>query len=672
MKNNLLIKAAAAATVIALILCGCLSESGSSHGYAPPEIITQPSDVTTRPGEWVTFETAAEGRGLLYQWYYKKRNASRWSVWNGHDTSSTKAQANASWGGMRVYCRITGPNGCSAATRAATVSLGKTVEIISQPEDVTVNLGQTAFFRVEAAGEGLRYQWYFCKTGSRLWTKWKGHTGSETQAQANDTWVDMHVCCLVSDRQGNSVCSGAAAVTVLNRPTVISHPQSIPDSAAGQLRFSVKGGTEGLGYQWFFKPEGAAWGMKIMDKTDSELSLVSQNLWNGSRIYCRIKNPGGRMIYSDAVKVYTDGRPVILSSPVCAAAKAGSLMAFSVRAEGSGLRYRWQLRLKDSPAWISLSGRDGPDLTLSAWPLFSGAMIRCAVTDSRGRKVYSDAAGISVTSGADISSQPEDVTVSSGEAVRIRTATGASGAKFQWYIQKTGYLRPVMLRDQTSDTFDGIADSSWHNALLICKVTADDGSHVFSRAARVTVNDILTLKASPEDITARSGERPFIGVMASGRDLKYQWLRRDFGSDKWVKWEGQNLPAVSSPASTSWHKMKVRCDITDCTGRLISSDSASVWITDALDILRQPQSISVAPWQPVEFSVAAQGKGLRYQWYYRKADMTEWHIWRKHTSSDTYAVSNPTWDGMKVICEVSDSEGNTLRSEPAVVRINHS
>ena len=115
--------------------------------------------------------------------------------------------------------------------------------------------------------------------------------------------------------------------------------------------------------------------------------------------------------------------------------------------------------------------------------------------------------------------------------------------------------------------------------------------------------------------------------------------------------------------------MKVRCNVTDCTGKLISSDSADVWITDALDILRQPFNQSVGTGEPVEFSVVAQGRGLRYQWYYKKRGMKGWNIWKKHTASGTSAVSNATWDGMKVMCAITDADGNTVYSRSSLVRI---
>ena len=49
--------------------------------------------------------------------------------------------------------------------------------------------------------------------------------------------------------------------------------------------------------------------------------------------------------------------------------------------------------------------------------------------------------------------------------------------------------------------------------------------------------------------------------------------------------------------------------------------------------------------------------------------MNRWHVWKKHTASLTSALSNPSWDGMKVMCVITDAYGDTTESKPAVIRI---
>lgn len=589
---------AAAAAATALALCGCFAGCSPKIPDAPA-VISQPSDVMTREGNTVTFEVSAEGGGLSYQWYYKKPDAVKWSVWTGHDTAVTTSVANATWNGMRVYCRIADSKGHSVATRAAKITLsgGKPPVITLQPRDVTVNPGETAYFRVEAKGKGLKYQWYFRKGASRLWTVWKGHTDRETSAVANVSWSQMQVCCLVTDRSGQSVLSAPASVHVADCPTVISQPRMPGQQADGRLTFTASGGTEGLVYQWFFLPRGLPWGVKLQGQTEAVLSLGTGAFWKEGQVYCRLKSPGGRMAFSRAVPVVPSERPTVT------------------------LRF------------ISES----------------------AVTPG--------SADILITS------QPEDATVSSGKAATFSVKAEGKGLRYQWIIQKPGFFGWLPLRGQTGSRFTGIPDASWHGARIRCRMTNDRGETVYSREAVVTVNDLFTLHASPTNVTAETGQKAAFAVEATGRGLTYQWRRKTSGSERWRTWEGMTAPSLTLPAETDWHKMSVRCDVRDCTGKILSSDSASVWITDALDILRQPRGISVRAYEPAQFSVAAQGKGLRYQWYYRKPGMTNWHLWKHHTTPVTEALSNPTWDGMKVMCVITDSRGDRMVSHSARVRI---
>ena len=87
------------------------------------KLLSQPSDVSAKSGETVTFSVKASGSGLRYQWYYKKAGASDWSLWKGHTTASTSAPANDSWDGMRVYCKVTDNAGKSVSSNAAAVTL---------------------------------------------------------------------------------------------------------------------------------------------------------------------------------------------------------------------------------------------------------------------------------------------------------------------------------------------------------------------------------------------------------------------------------------------------------------------------------------------------------------------------------------------------------------------
>ena len=73
----------------------------------------------------VTFAVKATGRELTYQWYYRKKGATAWSIWKNRTIPSTTATSNDTWDGMQVYCKVTDADGRTENSQTATVRLSK-------------------------------------------------------------------------------------------------------------------------------------------------------------------------------------------------------------------------------------------------------------------------------------------------------------------------------------------------------------------------------------------------------------------------------------------------------------------------------------------------------------------------------------------------------------------
>ena len=87
------------------------------------KITAQPSPVRVKSGEPAVFSLKAVGNGMTFQWYYKKAGATAWTEWKGRTQSSFTVNANDTWNGMKVYCRVTDANGKSVKSDEITVTL---------------------------------------------------------------------------------------------------------------------------------------------------------------------------------------------------------------------------------------------------------------------------------------------------------------------------------------------------------------------------------------------------------------------------------------------------------------------------------------------------------------------------------------------------------------------
>ena len=83
----------------------------------------------------------------------------------------------------------------------------------------------------------------------------------------------------------------------------------------------------------------------------------------------------------------------------------------------------------------------------------------------------------------------------------------------------------------------------------------------------------------------------------------------------------------------------------------------------------QPENVTAKPGDKVTFTVKADGENLKYQWYYKKAGVKSWSVWKGHTTSSTSATANATWNGMQVYCQIKDSNGACVDSDPSVITI---
>ena len=178
----------------------------------PLKITTQPKDIQTKAGATVKFSIAAEGTGAVkYQWYYQKTGAKSASAWSGKTSASFSATADASWNGMKVYCKVTDAAGSTLKSNVITVIIPGKLMIATQPQDTTVLVGDTAKFSIKAYCENtIKYQWYYKKAGKSEWTLWSGKTTADISGTANCTWHGMQVYCKVTDSKGNTLKSSVA------------------------------------------------------------------------------------------------------------------------------------------------------------------------------------------------------------------------------------------------------------------------------------------------------------------------------------------------------------------------------------------------------------------------------------------------------------------------------
>ena len=361
-----------------------------------PEIETQPLDQSVSTGETAIFSVQAVGGGLSYQWYFRKTADGSWSKCSGDEaaTASFSVEAKAYRSGYQYRCLVRNSLG-STYSEAASLLLLPT--ITAQPKDVNAAPGETVSLTVKASGDGLSYQWYFCKPGTDSWSKCSGDSAvtASLSVEAKSYRDGYRYRCAVSNAAG-SVNSAAAVLSVAAAPAITKQPAAASAAIGETAVFTVQASGDGLSYQWQFrKNDTDSWTKCSGDSAvTASLSVEVKSYRNGYQYRCKVSNSVGSVTSEAAV---LKALPVVTGQPQDVTAALGETAVFTVTVGGVSPSYQWQFRKSETDSWTNCSGDSAVTASLSveAKSYRSGYQYRCKITDVNG-SVISAAATLTV------------------------------------------------------------------------------------------------------------------------------------------------------------------------------------------------------------------------------------------------------------------------------------
>jgi hypothetical protein len=229
------------------VYVGDLENCTIRKGDAAPAIVTQPANQTVAPGETATFTVAASGNPA-YQWQVSTNGGSTWTdmtdvaPYSGVTTTTlTVTAATVGLGGNQYRAVATNSTG-TATSNAATITVGTSAAITSQPLSQTIASGLTATVSVVATGTApFNYQWYQGTSGTTT-TPIGGATASTytTPALVSPTsyWVR------VSNGIGSAVDSTTATIAIATNSATAQMITPAPMSTlrASRVAFQWTGG----------------------------------------------------------------------------------------------------------------------------------------------------------------------------------------------------------------------------------------------------------------------------------------------------------------------------------------------------------------------------------------------------------------------------------------------
>ena len=272
-------------------------ENGACTGCGAKAVVnkTQPKTTYTKMGEVGKTTVEAEGDGLTYKWYIKNEGQSKYSRSSiTGATYSCKMSEKAK--NRRVTCIITDQYGNEVQTK--TVLFREAASIVSEPKTAAyAKKDKTVKVTIEAAGDGLTYQWYLKNAGSDKYTKSTIKTDTYTVTMS-DKVNGRRIRCVVKDKYGNKVETKTFILRM--SATITSQPESVTVKNGATAQTTVKAVGDGLTYQWYIKNAGKENFVKS-SVTSATYSVTMSKKVDDRQAYCVVKDKYGKSVKSDIV-----------------------------------------------------------------------------------------------------------------------------------------------------------------------------------------------------------------------------------------------------------------------------------------------------------------------------------------------------------------------------------
>ena len=450
------------------------------------EIENQPVSTQVRLGQTATFQVAAYGPGITYQWLYKKVGESDWSIWDGKTSSTVTCTAGYSNNGCLYHCVLISQVGV-LITEDVTLTTLIPPTITAQPQNTAVAKGKTATFKVTASGSGLSYQWQYKKVGESGWTNWAGKTNATVTCTAGVSNNGCQYRCVVKNSHGSVTSSIAVLTTVSNAPKITAQPKNTAVARGATATFRVVATGEALSYQWQYKKVGESSWTNWAGKTAATVTCTAGTSNNGCLYRCVVKNVLGSVTSSTATLTTVDA-PVITAQPQNTAVAQGSTATFKVTAAGSGLSYQWQYKKVGESGWTNWSGKTSATVTCTAGTSNNGCQYRCVVKNSKGSVTSGIAKLTTVFNAPKITAQPKNTSVNKGSTATFKVVATGEALSYQWQYKKVGESGWTNWAGKTSATVTCTAGVSNNGCQYRCVVKNAKGSVTSAIAVLTTIN----------------------------------------------------------------------------------------------------------------------------------------------------------------------------------------
>ena len=328
-------------------------------------------------GAKVSAKVTAVGDGLKYAWYFKNAGASKFT--KSSITSATYSTTmSTTTKNRQVYCVVTDKWGKTVESK--TVYLREAASITKDLTTAYAKKGAKATLKVTAAGDGLKYAWYFKNAGATKFTKSATTTATYSTTMSTTT-KNRQFYCVVTDKYGNKVQSKTVYLRESASITKDLTTAYAKKGATASVKVTASG--DGLKYAWYIKNAGATKFTKS-SVTGATYSTTLNSTTKNRQVYCKVTDKYGKTVTSKTV--YLRESVSITTQPKTVTVAKNKTAKVTVKASGDGLKYTWYIK-NASASKYTKSSVTSASYSAKMTSTVKNRKVYCVVTDKYGKTV---------------------------------------------------------------------------------------------------------------------------------------------------------------------------------------------------------------------------------------------------------------------------------------------
>ncbi|MGN6645782.1 MAG: immunoglobulin domain-containing protein, partial [Cytophaga sp.] len=579
-----------------------------------PVINTQPSNVSVCTGTPANFSVSASGTGLTYLWKKDGVILSNGANITGATTNTlTILSASVSDDGTYT-CEVSGTCTPKAISNGATLSVGASTTIVSQPTSKSVCSGNATVFVCNATGGAITYQWQ--KDGIDLvdGANISGSTtGTLTVSNASAADAGSYQC-IVSSLCSSTINSAAATLTVNTSTSISSQPADVTVCAGSPASFSVTASGSSLGYQWKLN------GNPISGATNASYSITATAISDAGSYTCDLTSLCN-LVTTSAATLVVNSSISIVSEPGAISACTGDNITLAVTMSGAVTTYQWQKDGIDLVDGGNIAGATTSSLAINSLASSDEANYTCVMTAICGGTITTSGAQVTLSTAPVIASQPASQLVCTGQTLVLAlTVTNPTGVIYQWQKDGVDLSDGGTISGATTATLTITSVTNADAGNYLCKASTSCSTPTISNTAVVTTTTSSTITKQPISADVCRTQSVLFVINIPGAGITYQWQFAPNGSTIFTdlanggKYSGVNTNSLTTLNVDNTEVGNYRCKVTENCGAVQYSAPASI-VINSPTIIQHPFSQSICTGQFAKFTIGAIGDNLVYQWY---------------------------------------------------------